>query len=149
MLKLADFLPYRLSVASNAVSDAVATAYRALFGLSVPEWRLIAVLAEAAPLTQQAIGVATRMDKMTVSRAAGALAERGLVTRAANPDDARSRLLRLTGEGQRLYAQVAPKALELEAAVLAGLSAAERARLTAMLARIEAAALDLAGQAGA
>ncbi len=35
-LKLDDFLPYRLSIASNAVSDAVAGAYRARFGLKIP-----------------------------------------------------------------------------------------------------------------
>ena len=41
------FLPYRLSIASNVVSDAIATTYHALFGLRIPEWRLVAVIAEA------------------------------------------------------------------------------------------------------
>jgi DNA-binding MarR family transcriptional regulator len=139
-LKLDEFLPYRLSIASNAVSDAVATAYRTLFGLRIPEWRLVAVLAEGGPMSQQALCGRTRMDKVTVSRAAIALADRGLVVRDSNPGDQRSHLLTLSDEGWALYKQVAPKALELERRVFEGFTAAERAQLRAMLDRIEAAA---------
>src|SRR5690348_211437 len=64
-LKLDDFLPYRLSIASNRVSGAIATAYQALFGLRIPEWRLVAVLAEGGEMTQRAIGHVTQMDKVT------------------------------------------------------------------------------------
>ena len=83
VLKLDDFLPYRLSIASNTASDAIARAYRTLFGLRVPEWRLIAVLAEGGAMSQQALCGRTQMDKVTVSRAAIALADRGLIQRAA------------------------------------------------------------------
>ena len=81
-LKLDDFLPYRLSIASNRVSGAIATAYEALFGLRIPEWRLVAVLAEGVDMTQREIGHVTQMDKVTVSRAAIALVDRGLVARS-------------------------------------------------------------------
>jgi DNA-binding MarR family transcriptional regulator len=139
-LKLDTFLPYRLSVVSNRVSAAIATAYDRLFALKIPEWRLIAVIAEHQGITQQALGVATRMDKVTVSRAAQALVDRGLVARAPHAGDKRSHLLTLTATGRALYEQVAPKALELEAAILERLDAKERAALSAMLDRIEAAA---------
>lgn len=139
-LTLDTFLPYRLSIASNRVSAAIASAYQALFGLRIPEWRLIAVLAEGAGATQQALGVATRMDKVTVSRAAAALVERGLVARRPNPGDQRSHLLALTATGRALYEEVAPKALELEAHLFADFSAQERATFRAMLDRIEASA---------
>jgi DNA-binding MarR family transcriptional regulator len=142
-LKLDEFLPYRLSIVSNAASDAVATAYRTLFGLRIPEWRLIAVLAEGGAISQQALCGRTRMDKVTVSRAAIALSERGLIQRAANPQDQRSRLLTLSPQGWALYEQVAPKALELERRIFETLSREERAQLRAMLERIEAAAAAL------
>jgi DNA-binding MarR family transcriptional regulator len=145
-LKLDAFLPYRLSIASNAVSDAVASAYRTLFGLRIPEWRLVAVLAEGGDMTQQALCGRTRMDKVTVSRAAIALAERGLIVRTANPGDQRSQLLTLSAEGWALYREVAPKALELERRVFAGFSDAERAQLFAMLERIESAVEALGGE---
>ena len=147
-LKLDQFLPYRLSIASNRVSSAVATAYQALFGLRIPEWRLIAVIAESDGLTQQALGAATRMDKVTVSRAAIALVDRGLVERRPNPDDQRSHLLSLTAAGQTLYESVAPKALELEAQVFAGFSASELATFKAMLERLEASAASLDPEQG-
>jgi DNA-binding MarR family transcriptional regulator len=139
-LRLDDFLPYRLSIASNRVSNVVATTYQAMFGLRIPEWRLIAVLAESGGMTQQALGGRTRMDKVTVSRAAIALAERGLVERQPNPGDQRSHLLTLSAEGRRLYEQVAPKALEMEARMFAAFSSDELAALRAMLDRMEAAA---------
>jgi DNA-binding MarR family transcriptional regulator len=147
-LKLDQFLPYRLSIASNRVSSAIATAYQALFGLRIPEWRLIAVIAESDGLTQQALGAATRMDKVTVSRAAIALVDRGLVERRPNPDDQRSHLLSLTAAGQTLYESVAPKALELEAKIFAGFSAGEIATFRAMLERLEASAAPLDPEQG-
>lgn len=146
-LKLDTFLPYRLSVVSNRVSAAIATAYDRLFGLKIPEWRLIAVIAEGQAITQQAVGVATRMDKVTVSRAAQALAERGLIARQPNMGDKRSHLLTLTATGRALYDQVAPKALELEAAIFEQLDPAERRALAAMLERIEAAAAAVVPEA--
>lgn len=144
-LKLNDFLPYRMSIASNAVSDAVATAYRNLFGLRIPEWRLVAVLAEGGAMSQQALCGRTRMDKVTVSRAAIGLVERGLIARAANPTDQRSHLVALTPEGWQLYEQVAPKALELERRLFESFSEDEKALLSTMLARIEAAATAFDG----
>ena len=148
-LVLDNFIPYRLSVTSNLVSDGIARTYEALFGLTIPEWRLIAVIAEVGPndagITQQAIGARTRMDKVTVSRAAIALVERGLLGRSANVDDRRSHLLELTDPGRDLYAVVAPKALELERRIFSQFRREEVATFTAMLQRIEAITLSLEG----
>lgn len=144
-LSLDAFLPFRLSVVSNVVSDAIASTYHALFGLRIPEWRLVAVIAESDGLSQQALGARTRMDKVTVSRAAIALAERGLIERRANPADQRSHLLSLTADGRALYEQVAPKALEMEARIFGGMDADELARFRAVLDRIDAAAGGLEG----
>ena len=141
-LRLDDFLPYRLSITSNLVSEAIARAYEALFGLKIPEWRLVAVIAEHDGITQQAIGLRTRMDKVTVSRAAVALTGRGLIARHPNPQDRRSHLLVLTASGRRLYADVVPKALELEARIFSAFTAAELDSFAAMLQRIDAVALS-------
>ncbi|WP_033920105.1 MarR family winged helix-turn-helix transcriptional regulator [Sphingomonas sp. 37zxx] len=147
-LHLDSFLPYRLSIASNRVSGVVAITYQAMFGLRIPEWRLIAVLAEGDGATQQALGVATRMDKVTVSRAAIALAERGLVDRLPNPGDQRSHILSLSTAGRALYEQVAPKAIEMEARLFEGFDAGERKLLRSMLERLEAAAATLEHEQG-
>jgi DNA-binding MarR family transcriptional regulator len=140
MLRLDAFLPYRLSVASNAVSTRISASYRKRFGLKVPEWRLIAILAESREMTPQALGSAARIDKISVSRAAAALIERGLIVARDNPGDGRSHLLALTEDGRALYAEIAPVALAMEAELLGSFSDKERAMLDALLRRIEAAA---------
>lgn len=139
-LRLDAFLPYRLSVASNAVSTRISASYRKRFGLKVPEWRLIAILAEGSEMTPQALGSAARIDKISVSRAAAALIERGLIVARDNPGDGRSHLLALTSNGRSLYTEIAPLALAMEAELLANFSAEERAQLNALLRRIETAA---------
>lgn len=143
-LQLDRFLPFLLSVTSNRVSDRIASAYGALFGLTIPEWRLVAVIAEAEAITQAQIGERTRMDKVTVSRAAIALAQRGLLDRAPNSSDRRSHLLSLSRSGRQLYAEVAPKAKELEASIFSRFDPDEIERFTDMLHRIDAAARDVA-----
>lgn len=142
-LVLDDFIPYRLSVTSNLVSDSIARAYETLFGLTIPEWRLVAVIAETGGITQQAIGAKTLMDKVTVSRAAIALVGRGLLARRDNPDDRRSHLLELTDAGRDLYAAIAPKALDLERRIFAAFAPDEVAQFVAMLRRIESVTLDI------
>lgn len=137
---LETFLPYRLSLAANAVSDAVAETYGAVHGLRRAEWRLLAVLAEAGPLTPLSLAQRTRMDKVTVSRAALALTERGLFDRSPNPADQRSHLLRTTARGRAIYDQVVPRAEMVEARIFNQLTADERETLRQLLARVEAAA---------
>lgn len=139
-LLLDRFLPYRLSVASNAFSQVIARAYESSHDLSMQEWRVIAVLGDAERLTQQGIVAKTKMDKVTVSRAARSLEDRGIVRREANEDDARSLWLSLTAEGRKIYVKVIPAAVELEREVLRGFTAKEIADLSALLVRVEEAA---------
>ena len=146
-LRLDDFTPFRLSITSNLVSETIAGTYQALFGLTIPEWRLIAVIAEEDGPTQQRIGQRTRMDKVTVSRAAIALSGRGLIERRPNAEDRRSQRLHLTPSGRDLYAQVAPKALELERRILASFTAEEMATFMALLERMDAATLAVRAEA--
>ncbi|MEQ1686956.1 MAG: MarR family winged helix-turn-helix transcriptional regulator [Sphingopyxis sp.] len=142
-LILSDFVPYQLSVASNAVSDLIARQYQARFGLKIAEWRLMAVLGQGEAMNQRALVHATRMDKVTVSRAAAALNERGLVERAASAHDGRSHSLSLSEAGRALYQEIAPAALVMEQAVLACLTLDERLSLSDMLVRLRDAADNL------
>jgi len=134
--RLAGFLPYQLSVASNAVSDLIAERYRKRFALKIPEWRVMAMLGDAGSMTQRALTAATLMDKVAVNRAVKVLEERALVARVPNPDDGRSHLLALTGEGRAIHAEVMPLALATEHELLSGFAADDQARLRDMLAAI-------------
>ena len=92
-LQLQEYLPYRLSVAANAVSRLIARAYENQFGLTIPQWRLMAVLGDEGALTQQELCGRTLMDKVTVMRAAQGLTRRRLVKRRPNDQDGRSHRL--------------------------------------------------------
>lgn len=132
-LHLEKFLPYRLSVLSNTVSGAIAAAYFLHFGLSIPEWRVMAVLAANPGLSAAEVTARTAMDKVAVSRAVGTLLAAGRLRRTTVPADRRRAHLALTTAGARVYAQVVPMALEYERRLVASLSARERATLDRIL----------------
>ncbi len=134
--RLADFLPYLLSITSNVVSDRIADEYRARFGLKIPEWRVMAVLGDAGPRTQRELVGATRMDKVAVNRACKVLEDRGLIERSPNANDGRSHHLELTTAGRGIHGEIMPIALEMERRLFAPLSLAERLEFRALLARI-------------
>lgn len=140
VLVLEDFLPYRLSILSNRVSRAIAARYAKAFDLSIPEWRVIAVLGRRPGLTAKQIAEATEMDKVAVSRAVARLVSARRVAAEADAADARRQILRLTAAGAALHAKIAPIALDAERRLLGALSRGERARLDDLLDRLLAAA---------
>jgi DNA-binding MarR family transcriptional regulator len=134
--KLDDFLPYRLSTASNAVSGVISAEYKSRFGLKIPEWRVMAVLGNRISATQRDLVLATLMDKVTVNRATKALAERLLIERLPNSADGRSHHLQLTANGVELFNQIMPAAQAMERKIMAVLSDDEKSQLHAILKRI-------------
>ncbi|WP_397602774.1 MarR family winged helix-turn-helix transcriptional regulator [Sphingorhabdus sp.] len=142
-LTLSAFLPYQLSITSNAVSNLIARAYRGKFALKVPEWRVMALLGESDVATQRILVAATAMDKVTVNRACKALEERSLISRVPNMSDGRSHHLALTPAGRDLYEQIVPEALTLEAELEKILGSGEAELLEAMLAQLRARADEL------
>ena len=133
----------------SAVSSRVADAYRARFGLRIPEWRVMAVLGDSGALTQRELTSATLMDKVAVNRACKALEERGLAARIANERDGRSHHLALTADGTEMHAQIMPLALQMEARLFESFTLDEREAFGQLLARLRTAARDLpSGGAG-
>jgi DNA-binding MarR family transcriptional regulator len=143
--RLEDFLPYQLSVASNRISRMFARRYSDAFGLSIADWRVIAVLGRFGTLSPSAVGTATAMDKVKVSRAAAGLVVRGLLKQAQDPNDGRGRLLSLTRKGATVHQGVVPLARELETSLSQGLSRTEWAGLQKALLRLNAYALEIGG----
>jgi DNA-binding MarR family transcriptional regulator len=123
------FLPYRLSVLTNVVSSTIAEAYQRRFGLSIPEWRVLAVLARHPGLSAAEVARLTRMDAVAVSRAVARLLAAGRLRRTIARDDRRRSVLAVTATGTAVYREVAPLALGYERELLATLGAAERAAL--------------------
>lgn len=136
-LELEHFFPYRLSVLSNRVSRSIARLYSERFGISIPEWRVMAVLGRFAPLTANEITERTAMDKVAVSRAAGRLVARRFIERRLDPSDRRRALLKLSRQGRRIYREIVPLAQDAEAKLLAALSASERDQINRLLKKLE------------
>ncbi len=145
-LDLDRFIPYRLSILANTVSDAIEWLYGERFGLTIPMWRVIAVLGMTQPLSANQVGARTRMDKVRVSRAVQRLLGAGLIARVTDSSDRRRADLHLTKAGEATYAKVAPLARETEAALVAPLDDDELNALDRMLDRLQAVADDLAAQ---
>ena len=135
-LHLEHFVPYRLSVLTNIVSMSIAEAYEREFGLSIPQWRVIAVLARYPNLSAIEVAERTAMDKVAVSRAVqGLLADRRLV-RAYDSGDRRRTRLRLSSAGLSVYTRVAPLALSYEKKLLDALSPTDRRALDRLVGRL-------------
>ena len=137
-LILENFLPYRLSILSNTVSSAIAIAYDKRFGLTIPEWRVIAVLGRFPGLSAVEVADRTMMDKVAVSRAVSKLLKSGRVDREFADADRRRSILNLSEEGRRVHDDIAPLALKFEADLLQGLSDKEISALNATIERLMA-----------
>jgi DNA-binding MarR family transcriptional regulator len=147
-LELERFLPYRLNVLAEVVSQALARIYGRRHGIAVPEWRVLATLGQYERMTAKQIGAHSRMHKTKVSRAVAGLEARGFVARAANADDRREAFLTLTSAGRRSYRDLVPRVLDFTQGLLAELDPAERQILDNLMRRLQARAEDLAAGRG-
>jgi DNA-binding MarR family transcriptional regulator len=142
-LRLEQFLPYRLSVLSNRVSQDIAELYSERFGLSITGWRVMAVLGHEHNLSANQVAERTAMDKVAVSRAVSGLLEQNILIRQTDPADGRRSSLKLSTKGYSMFDQIVPLALKLERQILGSLSPAEQTQLLTILGKLEAAELAL------
>lgn len=144
-LLLERFLPYRLSVLSNTVSKAIARLYADRFGITIPEWRVMAVLGRFGPSSAAEICKATAMDKVQVSRALQRLTDSNLVSRRTDKTDRRRSVVAMTTKGRGVYDEIVPLALSREEILLDGLDAKEKHQLDLLLAKLATRAATLDG----
>lgn len=132
---LTQFLPYQLAAAAERVSHEFAVTYRREFGISIPEWRVLAHLSQEGEVSVREIEARVAMEKSKVSRAASRLEAAGYVAKRVNADDRRLVVLNLTEGGRALMARLVPMALAYQRELLAALGP-EAAPLSAALATI-------------
>lgn len=138
-LILADFLPYRIVALGHLISRRLSSAYEAE-NLTIPEWRVLAVISQADAMAARDVVALTPMDKMAVSRAVASLEAKGLVLRQADARDKRVFALVLSPEGRAMFTRVARLARAYEERLLAVLSEKDRASFNEALSRLEAGA---------
>jgi len=135
-LRLENFLPYRLAVLSSTVSTTVARAYDKRFGVSIPEWRVIAVLGRFPGLSAVEVAERTLMDKVAVSRAVTKLIKNGRIDREFDDTDKRRSILNLSEDGKKLHDEIAELALQFERDLLLGFNEDEIETLNSIMERL-------------
>lgn len=115
---LDDFLPYQLAVVAERTSREYAKRYRDRFGISIPEWRVLAHLSQAGSVSVREIYEKVAMDKPKVSRAAQRLEAAGYLSKRENPNDRRLVELSLTPKGRQTVEEIFPIARAYEAEVM-------------------------------
>lgn len=128
-LILADFLPYRLSVLSNRVSGGIAQLYEGRFGVTLNQWRIMAVIGGEPDISAGQVAERTAMDKVAVSRSIKKLLELGHVERHFAEDDKRRSVLALSEQGYDIYWQVVPLARAWEQNLVSSLTDEEHEQL--------------------
>lgn len=136
-LALETFLPYRLNRLADAISRELSATYRRQFGITRPEWRLLATLGQYGTMTATGIGRHSAMHKTRVSRAVTALERRRWLARETDANDRRVEHLRLTRAGEDAYRKIVPAARRYEDGLMAGLTQTERAAVAAGLTALE------------
>lgn len=137
-------LSYRLHVVANLLSRGAELRYRREFGVSLWEWRTIALLGGVAePQSLNDLASAAGIDKSQMSRVVSGLAARRLVLRSIDAEDARGVRLTLTRAGRALYQGLIRAAAERNDAFLDCLGARERAAFDAALEKLAARAREL------
>jgi DNA-binding MarR family transcriptional regulator len=132
-LELEHFLPYRLSILSNTVSQSIATEYQDRFELSMTEWRVMTILARFPEISAREVVDRSAMDKVAVSRAVARLVDAGRVDRGIHDGDKRRSVLKLSEAGWAIHDEVAPLARAHERELLARLDKGEQAQLNSIL----------------
>jgi DNA-binding MarR family transcriptional regulator len=135
-LILEDFLPYRLAILSHTVSSLIARVYDKRFGLTIPEWRVIAIVGRFPGLSAVEVAERTMLDKVAVSRAVTKLIKAGRIDREFADADRRRSILTLSEDGRKVHNEVAPLALEMEQDLLHGLNDEQIAILNTVIERL-------------
>src|SRR3982074_1056263 len=146
-LKLEEFLPYRLNVLANLVSQALSRIYVERYGLGVPEWRVLVTLGQFGVMTGKAIGAHSHMHKTKVSRAVDELEKRKLIGRRANRADLRESFLSLSAAGRAIYEDLAPGALEFTRRLAEVIDPADRPAFERAMQRLTERSRTLAAEA--
>eukprot|EP01092_Planopodium_desertum_P006740 TRINITY_DN27644_c0_g1_i1.p1 TRINITY_DN27644_c0_g1~~TRINITY_DN27644_c0_g1_i1.p1 ORF type:complete len:612 (-),score=250.58 TRINITY_DN27644_c0_g1_i1:79-1914(-) len=146
LLDLEQFLPYRLSVLSNRVSGNIAKLYGDRYGLAIPEWRVITILALYPGSSASEVSDRTAMDKVAVSRAVARLLERGFIKRETHGDDRRRSVLALSAAGFEVYETIAPMVIEITRKLMSVLSEEEEQVLEKLILRLAGDGLERMGE---
>ena len=141
--EIRDLISFRIHALANLLSRGAALRYKREFGVSLMEWRALALLGAHQPLSLMQLARHAGLDKSQMSRVVAGLTERALVLRGIDSADGRGVRLTLTRAGHKLYQGLIASANQRNQAFAEALSGDEHAVLEAILARLAERARDL------
>ena len=130
---LESFLPYRLVQAGELVDQGLYRHYRSNYGMTRPEWQVLAHLGEYGKMSAGQICKQSLIDKTKVSRAVFSRENRAWLVRTSDKDDRRTEWLALTEAGHQVYQALANAAIEYNQRLCQELGDAAAAQLLALL----------------
>lgn len=137
-LDLDNYLPYLVNRVGTIIAEQFGGEALAPYRLSIPMWRVMAVLASKGGLRQIDLASLTSIDASTLSRLVTRLVGLGVVSRTRSTSSTREVIVKLTAKGKTQVARLIPVARDYETAAIAGLSAEELAVLKRCLRRVYA-----------
>ena len=144
MTEIKDLLSYQVHMVANLLSRGAELRYRREFGVSLWEWRTIALLgASEDPQSLGHLARAAGIDKSQMSRVVSGLTRRKLVMRDTNDEDGRGVQLRLSKSGRRLYGGLIGAAAQRDAALRDCLSEREKTVFQRVLTKLAGQAREL------
>lgn len=123
---LNDYIPCQLATLTQSITRSLAALFEERFGISLPEWKVLAIIRDKPGLSAVAVARLAQMDTVAVSRAVTKLLDRGLVLRELDSEDRRRSVLDVSADGLELHDQIAPLAVELETNLLEDFSDEEQ-----------------------
>ena len=144
LMKLEEFLPYRLNVVAGLTSQALSRIYTERYGIGATEWRVLVTLGQYGTMTGKAVGAHSQMHKTKVSRAVAVLVKRTMITRRANNTDLREAFLSLTPSGRAIYEDLAPIALDFAKQLCDAIEPADRPAFERSIERLARRSAELA-----
>ena len=135
-IDLGDYLPYLVNRVGTIIAEQFGAEALARHGLSIAEWRVLAVLASNGGQRQIDLADLTSTEASTLSRLVTRLVHMGLATRTRSANSNREVVVKLSTKGQSLVARLIPIARAYEAAAIAGMTVQELAVLKRCLRRV-------------
>ena len=121
-----DHLPYRLLLLARMIDRETAKQLHSQFGLTLAEWRVLAIATALGPCSASEIGTAGEIDRAEISRAFGRLEATGMMQREPDPAHRKRQIITPTPAGAALHRQIRQERRAFFRTVLSGLEREER-----------------------
>jgi DNA-binding MarR family transcriptional regulator len=142
-LNVEDFPSFLFWRVANSIKTHVTGRYLEQFDMTLPEWRVLGLVARHSPSPFGELVARSSMDKGQLSRTLRLIAKRGLIRTSAIPLDKRGRRsrnaarmeVRITSKGSALCQRIVPVARETQMLLLGMLDDEEKRVLLRVLRR--------------